>query len=367
MLLPREISKKEFSHAVGGYARDEVKLYLEYIADNYEKLRRENDELSRRLDAAMEKLDQYELAASKNEADESESNSCVGGERSSAAVAILEEVVSSLRSELDDISSKLNEAEKLVFGKVENADVTEAPETVEETAEESIEETVDEIVEAVIERAVIDEISDEAISEEAPSEEIAEIETETVVFDIPVAPAEVAPESQEEIIFNLPDGEIVEAELEAFDQPDMDEFMADFFDVDGDGEPDGAEMKVSEPEPEPKVEAAPEKPQRAAKARFHLAKKQTSAKASERKPEEPNEKTERSEVSEEKSEDYEESELEAILNALKVRYDSATDEEESEDDFNMTNIDEFRVIFGNSSSSIEKIPTGTDIDADLFD
>ncbi len=359
MLLPREISKKEFSHAVGGYARDEVKSYLEYIADNYEKLRRENDELSRRLDAAMEKLDQYELAASENAADESESNSCVGGESSSAAVAILEEVVSSLRSELDEISSKLNEAEKLVFGEVESANSVEEPETVEET--------VDEIVEAVIEETAIDEISDEAISEEAPPEEIAEIETETVVFDIPVASAEVAPESREEIVFNLPDGETFEAELEVPEQPDMDEFMADFFDVDGDGKHDEEEPEVSEPEPEPTVEAAPEKPQRPAKARFHLAKKQTSAKASEGKSEEPAEKPERSKGSEGKSEDCEESELEAILNALKVRYDSATDEEESEDDFDMTNIDEFSMIFGDSSSSIEKIPTGTDIDADLLD
>lgn len=71
MLLPHEINKKEFTHAIGGYARGEVKSYLEYVAVNYEKLRRENDEISRKLDAACQKLDEYQRKEAASEAEKS--------------------------------------------------------------------------------------------------------------------------------------------------------------------------------------------------------------------------------------------------------------------------------------------------------
>lgn len=60
MLLPHEIRKKEFSHAINGYARGEVKSYLESVAVHFERLLRENDELSRKLDRACARLDEYQ-------------------------------------------------------------------------------------------------------------------------------------------------------------------------------------------------------------------------------------------------------------------------------------------------------------------
>ncbi len=203
MLLPHEIRKKEFSLAMGGYARSEVKSYLEYIADNYEKLRRENDELSRRLDAATEKLDQYqaaELAAISN----AHTDDGITDEKSAAIAAILGGAVSSLQLELDMVSSKLREINALISGveltadenlfeTANGSDEIEETEPFEETAEaeddgiEAVSEAIDElseldaIEEPIDELVMLDDVPTETdFSEEDTSDEAELSDDESV-------------------------------------------------------------------------------------------------------------------------------------------------------------------------------------------
>ncbi len=537
MLLPHEIRKKEFSLAMGGYARSEVKSYLEYIADNYEKLRRENDELSRRLDAAMEKLDQYhasELASItanvKSDSDGADS------EKTAAAAAILGGAVSSLQIELNMISTRLREIEAIMSGveleepageepaeeaveavETEEADEIEEIEAVCEIADESCEpvdavekieeteeteeiETAEELDEIETLDDVEDEIEDLAVLDEAESElelletvedEVEETdvaEDDVLVFDLPVSVAvlgdgqdeadesdpkteeadeelefvefeelseemiEEIDEAQEifdvdepedcandtepeQIAFVIPEDtvedtaeETEEAPEEAEEQLDIDDFLADFFDMDdaidaaSDGEdtneefiefvtPDEpasdkianetfTEVIFDEPEKDPiPVEPVGTAPKKTAIKRFHLKKKKAEHVEAEAPVEveapadgahaDPSEDLDQiiaalsdaAEIEPPKAkeadfveaepvapETTEEDDLEAILRALKVQYDNVSAAASSEDDdFDMTSFDEFNYIFGDSSSKIDTVPTENDIEDVLYD
>lgn len=386
MLLPQEIRKKEFSLAMGGYARSEVNSYLEYIADNYEKLRRENDELSRRLDAAIEKLDQYnaaELAAITENA--KAGDNAINGAISAA--------VSSLRFDLDMVSAKLREIELLVSDDA----VTEKSETVEEIAEpEETEETeTDELVEL---DAIEDETDDvesidgaesdvasaddgmifdistmseaESANEPEEAEEPEEIEQPEEIEETEMIEEVVEAENAEaDVIFDVPTEEAVEEAQTLPEQLDMDDFLADFFNVDSDDDADASGFDFVEPvieepttaekqpsdEPikqieqptEQPEEKTTEQPKKASKVRFHLAKK-----------------NKKSAPAPQKDADN----LDDILNALKLQYDSVSESAEpDDDDFDMTNLDEFNYIFGNSSSKIDTVRKNNDFDDDLYD
>ncbi len=58
MLLPQELKKTQFSRAMRGYAAAEVDEYIEFLVSKYEILYRENDELERKLNAAVKTLDE---------------------------------------------------------------------------------------------------------------------------------------------------------------------------------------------------------------------------------------------------------------------------------------------------------------------
>ncbi len=236
MLLPHEIRKKEFSLAMGGYARSEVKSYLDYIANNYEKLRRENDELSRRLDAATEKLDQYNAAelASLTASVKTE-GAGVAGENTVAAAAILGSAVSSLKLELDMAMARLEEIEAIISGEIASnisgeiasdgdvirEQIEDVPESTDELAElDEIEDSIDELV-------VLDDVPEETSTE--PATEAAD-ENELAPTEMPeetVPVAETIEEVFEFITFGEPEaseevGELAETapieEIEAVEE-----------------------------------------------------------------------------------------------------------------------------------------------------
>lgn len=60
-LTPLDIHHKEFRHSLRGYAEEEVDQFLDEVADEFERLFKENIELSERLEAANQKLNEFEL------------------------------------------------------------------------------------------------------------------------------------------------------------------------------------------------------------------------------------------------------------------------------------------------------------------
>ena len=69
MLLPQEIRNHEFARSIRGYNTVEVDEYILFLSENIDSLNRENDELDRKLTAAME--------------------NCINGEESMGRVIIL--------------------------------------------------------------------------------------------------------------------------------------------------------------------------------------------------------------------------------------------------------------------------------------
>jgi cell division initiation protein len=58
-LTPLDIHHKEFRNSIRGYNQEEVDQFLDEVADEFERLFKENVDLSERLDAAMEKVRSY--------------------------------------------------------------------------------------------------------------------------------------------------------------------------------------------------------------------------------------------------------------------------------------------------------------------
>lgn len=63
-LTPLDIHHKEFRHALRGYAEDEVDQFLDEVADEFERLFKENIDLSERLEAAAARVREFELKES---------------------------------------------------------------------------------------------------------------------------------------------------------------------------------------------------------------------------------------------------------------------------------------------------------------
>lgn len=59
-LTPLDIHHKEFRHSLRGYNEEEVDEFLDQVADEFERLFKENIDLSERLEAANEKTRQYQ-------------------------------------------------------------------------------------------------------------------------------------------------------------------------------------------------------------------------------------------------------------------------------------------------------------------
>lgn len=58
MLLPHELKEKTFSRVMRGYNPAEVEDYLNFIIEKYSELYRENDDLARKLNAAVAKIEE---------------------------------------------------------------------------------------------------------------------------------------------------------------------------------------------------------------------------------------------------------------------------------------------------------------------
>lgn len=56
MLMPKELKKHSFAHALRGYSTADVDEYVEFLVEKYTEVYRENDELERKLTAALRAL-----------------------------------------------------------------------------------------------------------------------------------------------------------------------------------------------------------------------------------------------------------------------------------------------------------------------
>ena len=59
MIEPHELKNKQFSKVMRGYSQTEVDEHIEFVIDEYTRLYRENDELSRKLSEAEAMLEAY--------------------------------------------------------------------------------------------------------------------------------------------------------------------------------------------------------------------------------------------------------------------------------------------------------------------
>ena len=60
-LTPLDIHHKEFRHSIRGYNEEEVDQFLDEVADEFERLFKENIELSEKLEALQNKVNEFEL------------------------------------------------------------------------------------------------------------------------------------------------------------------------------------------------------------------------------------------------------------------------------------------------------------------
>ena len=59
-LTPLDIRHKEFRSSLRGYSEQEVDVFLDEVADEFERLFKENIDLSERLDNATERVRSYQ-------------------------------------------------------------------------------------------------------------------------------------------------------------------------------------------------------------------------------------------------------------------------------------------------------------------
>lgn len=89
-LTPLDIHHKEFRHSLRGYSEEEVDQFLDDVADEFERLFKENIDLSERLETAKSKLDEYEMQR------HTINNTLVAAQRSA------DEIVAKAQSEAED-------------------------------------------------------------------------------------------------------------------------------------------------------------------------------------------------------------------------------------------------------------------------
>ncbi len=59
-LTPLDIRKQEFGRQMRGFDQDEVRSFLESVADDYEAVLNQNQELSGKLESILQKLEHYQ-------------------------------------------------------------------------------------------------------------------------------------------------------------------------------------------------------------------------------------------------------------------------------------------------------------------
>ncbi|MBI5230698.1 MAG: DivIVA domain-containing protein [Coriobacteriales bacterium] len=60
-LTPLDIHHKEFGHSLRGYNEEQVDQFLDEVADEFERLFKENIDLSEKLEAAQQRLNEFEM------------------------------------------------------------------------------------------------------------------------------------------------------------------------------------------------------------------------------------------------------------------------------------------------------------------
>lgn len=90
-LTPLDIHHKEFRHSLRGYSEEEVDGFLDQVADEFERLFKENIDMSERLEAATEKVKTYQ------EMERTLHNTMLAAQRSA------EDIVGKAREEADAI------------------------------------------------------------------------------------------------------------------------------------------------------------------------------------------------------------------------------------------------------------------------
>ncbi|TLM81427.1 MAG: DivIVA domain-containing protein, partial [Actinobacteria bacterium] len=60
-LTPLDIHHKEFGHSLRGYNEEQVDQFLDEVADEFERLFKENIDLSEKLEAASARLNEFEM------------------------------------------------------------------------------------------------------------------------------------------------------------------------------------------------------------------------------------------------------------------------------------------------------------------
>jgi cell division initiation protein len=60
-LTPLDIHHKEFRHSIRGYSEDEVDQFLDEVADEFERLFKENIDLNEKLEALRAKVNEFEM------------------------------------------------------------------------------------------------------------------------------------------------------------------------------------------------------------------------------------------------------------------------------------------------------------------
>lgn len=114
-LTPLDIHHKEFRNSLRGYNPEEVDDFLDEVADEFERLFKENIDLSEKYDAAQERLRSY------TELEQTLQKTLV------SAQASAEEIVSRARAEADRlVKDAETKAQEIVTGALEDKQHTQA-------------------------------------------------------------------------------------------------------------------------------------------------------------------------------------------------------------------------------------------------
>ncbi|MEW6189676.1 MAG: DivIVA domain-containing protein [Actinomycetota bacterium] len=201
-LTPLDIHHKEFRRAIRGYNEEEVDAFLDEVAEEFERLFKENIELKEQLEKLQEKVTQYEnieqtlqktLVTAQKMAEEVQANAKKEAElivkdaelKAKATIQDIleekqnlqvtysnlkqaeEEFRARFKAMLESYLSMIAEAEKELKGE----EVEEIPAAEEEIAEEHVEELAERAEELAEEEAVREEL--ETLVFEPPGEESA--------------------------------------------------------------------------------------------------------------------------------------------------------------------------------------------------
>ncbi len=95
-LTPLDIHHKEFRHSIRGYAEDEVDQFLNQVAEEFERLFKENIDLAEKVEALQEKVNEYELQR------QTINNTLMAAQRSA------DDISARAKIEADDIVARAN-------------------------------------------------------------------------------------------------------------------------------------------------------------------------------------------------------------------------------------------------------------------